>query len=110
MYICTLHVHILSHTCTFVHYMYNMYIFSHTQIHVHVHVHVHVSVSVSVSVVLYIHVIHIDIIKVFTTLFRKDQQFKCLVVYLHNFHIIILPIASLLSYNIIIYLPYDIKL
>ena len=108
MYICTLHVHILSHTCTFVHYMYNMYIFSHTQIHVHVHVHVHVSVSV--SVVLYIHVIHIDIIKVFTTLFRKDQPFKCLVVYLHNFHIIILPIASLLSYNIIIYLPYDIKL
>ena len=102
MYICTLHVHILSHTCTFVHYMYNMYIFSHTQIHVHV--------SVSVSVVLYIHVIHIDIIKMFTTLFRKDQQFKCLVVYLHNFHIIILPIASLLSYNIIIYLPYDIKL
>ena len=68
-------------------YMY-MYIFCHTHVHV--------------SVVLYIHaskVIHVDLIKMFTTLFRKNKQFKCLVVYLLHFHIFILPIASLLSYS-----------
>ena len=60
--------------------------------------------------------IHLVIRKMFIALVQNDQQSF----YLHYFHIIILPvhfcdvkfqsIASLFSYSIIMYQPYDIKL